>query len=70
MISVLTGMYPKTSGDAWINGVEVSMGEANEYIGVCPQFDLLWSSLTVYEHLKFYAILKGVNSVMLETKIQ
>jgi ABC-type multidrug transport system ATPase subunit len=27
---------------------------------VCPQFDLLWSELTVEEHLLFYARLKGI----------
>ena len=47
-ISVLTGMYPKTDGNAWINGVQVGEGEVNEYIGVCPQFDLLWPTLSVY----------------------
>lgn len=29
-------------------------------IGVCPQFSVLWDSLTVREHLLFYARLKGV----------
>lgn len=68
LISVLTGMYPKTSGNAWISGVEVGTGEVNEYIGVCPQFDLLWPSLSVFEHLKFYATLKGINeSIMTES---
>ena len=28
--------------------------------GVCPQFDILWPLLTVREHLKFYAQLKGL----------
>ena len=31
-------------------------------MGVCPQFDILWPSLTVEEHLYFYARLRGVNS--------
>ena len=30
-------------------------------MGVCPQFDILWPSLTVEEHLYFYARLRGVN---------
>lgn len=30
-------------------------------LGICPQFDLLWPDLTVEEHLKFYAKLKGVS---------
>lgn len=30
-------------------------------IGVCPQFDILWGSLTVEEHLLFYARIKGIS---------
>ena len=30
-------------------------------MGVCPQFDILWPELTVYEHLLFYARLKGTD---------
>jgi ABC-type multidrug transport system ATPase subunit len=28
-------------------------------MGVCPQHDLLWETLTGYEHLLFYGRLKG-----------
>lgn len=31
---------------------------------------MLWPTLTVYEHLKFYAILKGIESENLERKIE
>lgn len=47
LISVLTGMYPQSSGQAWINGSPVGNSFTNKYIGVCPQFDLLWPDLTV-----------------------
>jgi ABC-type multidrug transport system ATPase subunit len=69
LISVLTGMYPQTDGRAFINGVMVGNTETNKFIGVCPQFDLLWRDLTVYEHLKFYAKLKNVASEVIENKI-
>ena len=36
---------------------------------MCPQFDLLWPSLTVYEHLKFYSLLKGIKEDELEKTI-
>ena len=29
-------------------------------MGVCPQFNILWDSMTVREHMLFYARLKGV----------
>lgn len=32
----------------------------SSYIGVCPQHDILFSSLTVYQHLLFYTRLKGI----------
>lgn len=38
-------------------------------MGVCPQFDLLWPQLTVEEHLRFYARLKGTPSDKLQSKI-
>lgn len=69
MISVLTGMYPQTSGNAWINGLQIGTSSTNKFIGVCPQFDLLWPDLTVEEHLKFYSILKMVKSEFIEQEI-
>ena len=29
-------------------------------MGVCPQDNLLWDTLTAYEHLLFYGRLKGL----------
>ena len=31
-------------------------------IGYCPQFDALYENLTVYQHLDFYAQIKGVRA--------
>ena len=31
-------------------------------LGICPQQDIVWSDLTIYSHLLFYARLKGVPS--------
>jgi ABC-type multidrug transport system ATPase subunit len=42
LISVLTGMYPQSSGTAWISGSPIGLAETNKLIGVCPQFDILW----------------------------
>ncbi len=62
LISMLTGMYGPTSGEAWIGGfsLEDELDKIQVSIGVCPQFDILWPELTVEEHLLFYARLKGV----------
>ena len=39
-------------------------------IGVCPQFDILWTSLTVEEHLRFYCKLKQVDDEQVDTRVE
>jgi ABC-type multidrug transport system ATPase subunit len=61
LISILTGLYPPSSGDAYLAGYHLAteMDQVHRNIGVCPQHDILWDDLTVSEHLYFYARLKG-----------
>jgi len=62
LISMLTGLYPPESGNAWIGGYDIldEIDQVHTQIGVCPQFDLLWPDLTVEEHLYFYARIRGI----------
>jgi ABC-type multidrug transport system ATPase subunit len=62
LISIMTGVYPATSGFATLAGFDIQNQSALAFrsIGVCPQFDILWHELTVEDHLYFYARLKGV----------
>lgn len=62
LISILTGVYNPTSGQAILGGYDsaIQSAEAFQSIGVCPQFDTLWDDLNISEHLFFYARLKGV----------
>ncbi|KAL5038930.1 hypothetical protein BDV3_002117 [Batrachochytrium dendrobatidis] len=62
LISILTGVYEPTTGNATLGGHDIikDADAAFRSIGVCPQFDILWDDLTVDEHLFFYARLKGV----------
>uniref|UniRef100_A0A8C3WSX6 ATP binding cassette subfamily A member 3 n=1 Tax=Catagonus wagneri TaxID=51154 RepID=A0A8C3WSX6_9CETA len=62
-LSMLTGLFPPTSGRAYINGYEVSrdMAQIRRSLGLCPQHDVLFDNLTVAEHLYFYAQLKGLS---------
>lgn len=55
-------MYPPTLGNAWIGGFDIqnNLEVVQLQIGVCPQFDILWDTLTVEEHLLFYARIKGI----------
>lgn len=60
-LSILTGLYPPTSGRAYINGYGIShdMVLIRKSLGLCPQHDVLFDNMTVEEHLYFYAGLKG-----------
>lgn len=62
LLSILTGMVTADSGQAYIGGFNVAseLPEVYKRIGVCPQFDLLWADLSAYDHLVFYARLKGL----------
>uniref|UniRef100_A0A803VUS2 ABC transporter domain-containing protein n=1 Tax=Ficedula albicollis TaxID=59894 RepID=A0A803VUS2_FICAL len=60
-LSMLTGLHSPTGGQAYINGYEISqdMVLIRRSLGLCPQHDVLFDSMTVEEHLHFYAGLKG-----------
>lgn len=64
LLSILTGATQPDSGQAYVGGFNVAtqLPEVYKRIGVCPQFDLLWQDLTGFEHLVFYARLKGLDS--------
>eukprot|EP00211_Chloroparvula_japonica_P005241 CAMPEP_0119123880 /NCGR_PEP_ID=MMETSP1310-20130426/3669_1 /TAXON_ID=464262 /ORGANISM="Genus nov. species nov., Strain RCC2339" /LENGTH=910 /DNA_ID=CAMNT_0007113751 /DNA_START=377 /DNA_END=3109 /DNA_ORIENTATION=+ len=63
-ISMLTGLFPPTSGTARVGGYDLAeeLYKVHRVMGVCPQFDILWGNLTCEETLLFYARLKGVPS--------
>ncbi|KAH7443557.1 hypothetical protein KP509_02G040100 [Ceratopteris richardii] len=65
-INCLTGILPVSGGDAFVygNSIRSSQGMSNirSFMGVCPQFDVLWDSLTGLEHLYLFARIKGLPS--------
>eukprot|EP01117_Protostelium_nocturnum_P005789 TRINITY_DN2086_c0_g1_i1.p1 TRINITY_DN2086_c0_g1~~TRINITY_DN2086_c0_g1_i1.p1 ORF type:complete len:977 (-),score=310.06 TRINITY_DN2086_c0_g1_i1:119-3049(-) len=71
-IHMLIGLFPPSSGTAYIDGknMEDDLSEIRRIIGVCPQHDVLWPTLTGREHLKFYGILKGLKGKDLERKVE
>ena len=46
---MLTGLFKPNSGNAWISGYNIvsELDSVQLYMGVCPQFDILWPDLTV-----------------------
>uniref|UniRef100_A0A7N8YHU5 P-type phospholipid transporter n=1 Tax=Mastacembelus armatus TaxID=205130 RepID=A0A7N8YHU5_9TELE len=61
-MSILTGLFPPTSGTAYILGKDIrtELSTIRQNLGVCPQHNVLFSMLTVEEHIWFYACLKGL----------
>ena len=62
---MLTGMTGPTSGTATVYGQDIltEMENIRKGIGVCPQHNILWMPLTVEEHLKIFAKLRGIPEV-------
>ena len=69
--SILTGLFPPTSGYAQIYGQDIrtDMELIRQGLGMCPQHNVLFDKLTVEEHLWFYARLKGMKSVDLDAEM-
>ena len=63
-ISMITGLINSTSGDAIVRGRSVTseMRNIRKSMGVCPQHDVLFSDLTVRQHLHMFAVFKNVDS--------
>ncbi|CAM2105874.1 unnamed protein product [Caretta caretta] len=61
IISMLTGLYPPSSGTIIINGrdIHTELAAIRMEMGVCPQYDVLFDTLTVREHLLFYGSVKA-----------
>lgn len=70
----LSGFLPPTSGTAVVNGYDISEDIQNvrKSLGLCPQHNILFDTLTVEEHLQFFAqvqTLHSENALFLEKKI-
>jgi ABC-type multidrug transport system ATPase subunit len=70
-ISILCGLYPPTKGTAFIYGMDIrtDMSRIRDYLGVCPQHNILFDYMTVEEQLQFYACLKGVPEYRLKSEV-
>lgn len=70
-INMLTGMMQPTSGTANIFGRDIvdDMDSVRKLIGICPQHNALFDSLTVEEHLSFFGSLKGMSGDQLKQSI-
>ncbi|KAI3841640.1 hypothetical protein MKX03_027501 [Papaver bracteatum] len=71
-ISMMIGLTEPTSGMALVNGLDIQtdMDQIYASMGVCPQHDLLWETLTGREHLLFYGRLKNLKGSELTEAVE
>merc|ERR1712023_422437 len=62
-ISMLTGLFPPSRGNAIVSGFDLrkELKLIYDVMGICPQFDITWPDLNIEDHLYFYARLKGLS---------
>ncbi|KAM3405476.1 hypothetical protein ACQJBY_008139 [Aegilops geniculata] len=71
-INMMIGLVAPTCGTAYIHGMDLrkDMNEIYANIGVCPQHDLLWETLTGREHLQFYGRMKNLSGAALVKAVE
>ncbi len=54
---ILAGFMAPSSGTAYVNGFNINtkMDNIRKSLGLCPQHDVLFDTMTVHEHLTFYS---------------
>lgn len=69
-MSLLTGSVPLTSGSATMGGVDITSPAATAIsVGVCPQYNTLFSRLSVREHLWLAGTLRGLSGTALTSAV-
>ena len=61
---MLTGLIDSTAGDMSVGGKYLSsdLEKIRSKLGICPQQNVLWKELTVYEHLYLFSRFKGMSN--------
>eukprot|EP01132_Coremiostelium_polycephalum_P001181 gene1181-1493_t len=62
LLNIMTGVLTADEGVGYLKGFSIKDEKELAFasVGSCPQFDILFDSLTVAEHLKFYSWIKGI----------
>ncbi|KAL0342604.1 UNVERIFIED_CONTAM: ABC transporter A family member 7 [Sesamum calycinum] len=71
-INMMIGLTKPSSGTAYVQGLDIRthMDRIYTSMGVCPQHDLLWETLTGKEHLLFYGRLKNLKGASLTQAVE
>ncbi|KAL5018612.1 hypothetical protein ScPMuIL_004334 [Solemya velum] len=74
LLNMLCGLTGPTVGTATILGLDVSdsveMDQIRSMTGICPQHNILFDDLSCEEHLKLFAIIKGLPEHKVEQEVQ
>ncbi|KAM9426684.1 cholesterol transporter ABCA5 [Pholidichthys leucotaenia] len=73
LMNILCGICPPTAGSASIYGspvAEIAEGsEMKQLVGICPQFNIIFDVLTVEEHLRIFAAIKGIPRDLVDAEV-
>uniref|UniRef100_A0AAX7TPG5 ABC transporter domain-containing protein n=1 Tax=Astatotilapia calliptera TaxID=8154 RepID=A0AAX7TPG5_ASTCA len=74
LMNILCGICPPTNGTATIYGSPVAeiadASEMKQLVGICPQFNIIFDVLTVEEHLRIFAAIKGIPRVLKDLDLE
>lgn len=72
LMSILTGMMKPTKGSVVIDNYDLrtNISSVRQSLGYCPQHNIIFDHLTVYEHLYFFSNLKGLPENQIENEIE
>ena len=74
LFKCMTGEIFPTAGELSLCGFDVTnplgFKKARKHLGYCPQFDCIFEGLTVIEHLRVYASIKGIKTKFRERLIK
>ena len=70
-INMLVGTLMQSSGVASVAGHDISknIDLVHRKTGIVPQHDVLWPTLSVEEHLRFYSQMKGIDANFVEQHV-
>ena len=71
IISILCGLFPPSSGNVTIDGLDLNgdLAYIKQIVGVVPQDIALYPTLTARENLDFYGHMYGLKGKLLKNKI-
>ncbi len=71
-VNTLLGQTNPTDGTALVFGMDVRAQQNNirKVMGACPQFDVLYDTMTAREHCWVYGIIKGLRGAALTQEIE